>query len=71
MMLTAVGSGMSRGTKLDEKGFFERLEGPEGFAISGRAEETEDGLLLSALSVSLMGVPLPVGDEVTLKSISK
>ena len=66
MMLTAVGSGMSRGTKLDEKGFFERLEGPEGFAISGRAEETEDGLLLSELSVSLMGVPLPVGDEVTL-----
>jgi len=71
MMLTAVGSGMSRGTQLDEKGFFERLEGPEGFAISGRAEETEDGLLLSELSASLMGVPLPVGDEVTLKSIRK
>ena len=71
IMLTAIGSGMSRGTALDDNGYFDRAEGPEGFAISGRAVQTKDGLVLSELSASLEGWSLPTLDEVTLKSISE
>ena len=59
-MLTAVGSGMTRGVPLAADGSFSRDAGPAGWAFSGTAEELSNGLRIKDLEISRWDITIPV-----------